>query len=504
MKLLNWVCVATVCIASVGCSGGGGDSASQAAPVPAWERFRHDAGNTGRSSGLFSANTGTVRSVEIDAEGALSASPAIPLSGWLYIASEGGAFAAIDPTTLAVRWSVRSCLPPASSDPYACAAGTTPLGPVMSSPAANTRSDVTTIVFGSTDGKVLGFSDRGGSEPSCLFCFAPRVQDFATDEVAVSDIASIEPTFVSSPVFSFNSYLGTIDGIYIGASVTVNLVDGPSVQVGKLYALNTDGSLKWQFPAPGAAAMGAVSSSPALGLGPTVYFTTDEGALYALTESGLQKWLPVVVGPVRDPNALFAGSTVLSNAAVYVGTTDGAVVAFNLDGSPRWRVPSSVDDPDRGFATSLALGAQAPTPTPGQSETPTPEPNITPTPTPTAILGASNQRVFGVTRSGRLTILDAAFGSIETPAGTPASVSGLVFSSPALSADGYVIFGADDGKLYSLNSATGEAPSGWPVQLPTNGGGSGPYKAIRSSPVIGADGTVFVGADDGRLYAVGD
>ena len=504
MKFLHLVCAAAVCIAGIGCSSGGDDGTSEPAPVPAWEKFRHDAGNNGLGSGLFSSNTGAVRSVEIDAAGALSASPAIPLSGWLYVASEGGTFAAVDPATLAVRWSVHSCLPPASSDPHACAAGTEPLGMVQSSPAAYTLNSVTTIAFGSTDGKVLGFSDSGGSAPSCLFCFAPSIQDFVTDEIAATAIAGIDPAFVSSPVFSFNSVMATIDGIYIGASVTVRLVGGASAQAGKLYALNSDGSLKWQFPPPGRAAIGAVTSSPALGPGPTIYFTTDDGALHALTESGEQKWRPVAVGQVRDPNALFAGSTVLSAAAVYVGTANGAVVAVNLDGSERWRALPSADDPDLGFATSLALGAQLATPTPAGFETATPEPNTTPTPTPTTIPLTSNQRVFGVSRSGRLTIVDSAFGSSQPPAGTPPTVSGLVFSSPALSADGYVIFGTDDGKLYSLSSATGEAPIGWPVQLPTNGGGTGPYKAIRSSPAIASDGTIFVGADDGRLYAVGD
>jgi outer membrane protein assembly factor BamB len=503
MKFLTLMCVALACLAGVGCGGGGGSS-TQSTAVPAWERFRHDAGNSGHGSGFFSQNTGTIRSVEIDPGSAISASPTIPLGGWLYVASEGGRFAAVDPTTLGVRWNVSSCQPPASSDPHACPASSQPLGMIQSSPTAYTLNGVTTLAFGSSAGTVLGFSDSGGSAPSCLFCFAPSVQDFATDEVAATDIASIEPTFVSSPVFSFNSYLATVDGIYIGAAITVTLVDGPSVQVGKVYALNTDGSLKWQFPAPGAAAMGGVTSSPALGTGPTLYFTTDDGTLRAITLAGDQVWPPVFIGPVRDPNALFAGSTVLSTAAVYVGTVDGAVVAINVDGTQRWRVLPSTDDPDPGFATSLALGPQAPTPTPEQFETPTPEPNTTPTPSPTPVLGASTQRVFGVTRSGRLTMLDAAFGSNALPPSSPISTSGLVYSSPALSGDGYVIFGTDDGKLYSVSTATGEVPSGWPIQLPTNGGGSGPYKAIRSSPTIATSGTIFVGADDGRLYAVGD
>jgi outer membrane protein assembly factor BamB len=54
-----------------------------------------------------------------------------------------------------------------------------------------------------------------------------------------------------------------------------------------------------------------------------------------------------------------------------------------------------------------------------------------------------------------------------------------------------VIFGSQDDRLYALDS---EGHHRWSVEL----GGD-----IDSSPVLGPDGTIYVGCDDRRLYALG-
>ena len=63
-------------------------------------------------------------------------------------------------------------------------------------------------------------------------------------------------------------------------------------------------------------------------------------------------------------------------------------------------------------------------------------------------------------------------------------------SSPALCADGTVYVGSNDGRLYALN------PDGtlkWRFRTGEVG---------RSSPAVGADGTVYCGSYDGGLYAI--
>jgi outer membrane protein assembly factor BamB len=64
----------------------------------------------------------------------------------------------------------------------------------------------------------------------------------------------------------------------------------------------------------------------------------------------------------------------------------------------------------------------------------------------------------------------------------------LVWSSPAV-VDGVVFVGSDDGNVYALDAASGARL--W--QRRTGGG-------IWSSPAV-VDGVVFVGSDDGDLYA---
>ena len=66
-----------------------------------------------------------------------------------------------------------------------------------------------------------------------------------------------------------------------------------------------------------------------------------------------------------------------------------------------------------------------------------------------------------------------------------------VYSSPVIGADGTVYMGSDDFKVYALNGATGVLK--WSY---TTGG------PVTSSPAIGADGTVYVGSWDGKVYAL--
>ena len=65
-----------------------------------------------------------------------------------------------------------------------------------------------------------------------------------------------------------------------------------------------------------------------------------------------------------------------------------------------------------------------------------------------------------------------------------------MFSSPAIGSDGTVYVGSEDNKLYALNGKTG-------VKLWEFGTGN----VVASSPAIGSDGTVYVGSMDNKLYA---
>ena len=64
-------------------------------------------------------------------------------------------------------------------------------------------------------------------------------------------------------------------------------------------------------------------------------------------------------------------------------------------------------------------------------------------------------------------------------------------SSPAIGSDGTVYVGSEDNKLYAINGKSGVKLWGFET-----GGG------VYSSPAIGSDGTVYVGSGDKKLYAI--
>jgi len=67
---------------------------------------------------------------------------------------------------------------------------------------------------------------------------------------------------------------------------------------------------------------------------------------------------------------------------------------------------------------------------------------------------------------------------------------GKVGSSPAIGADGTIYVGSWDGKLYAVN------PDGTEKWVFTT------LNQIQSSPAIADDGTIYFGCDDGKVYAV--
>jgi outer membrane protein assembly factor BamB len=71
-----------------------------------------------------------------------------------------------------------------------------------------------------------------------------------------------------------------------------------------------------------------------------------------------------------------------------------------------------------------------------------------------------------------------------------AVTGGPIYSSPVQSPDGTVYVGSNDGKLYAIGAA------GITLWTYATAG------AVESSPAIGPNGTVYVGSQDGRLYAI--
>ncbi|HAT72589.1 MAG TPA: hypothetical protein DCS63_07220 [Elusimicrobia bacterium] len=114
------------------------------------------------------------------------------------------------------------------------------------------------------------------------------------------------------------------------------------------------------------------------------------------------------------------------------------------------------------------------------------------------ILGGTKYVFFGAD-NGKLYKLDAATGALAWTF----QAGGAIRSSPVVvpawyvglgAGEDYVYFGCDDGKIYGVNANTGQIRTGWPVYT------GGP---VRSDPVIDSDmKAVLIGSNDGRLYTL--
>jgi len=69
-----------------------------------------------------------------------------------------------------------------------------------------------------------------------------------------------------------------------------------------------------------------------------------------------------------------------------------------------------------------------------------------------------------------------------------------VNSSPAIGSDGTVYVGSNDKKLYAINPKSGVKL--WEFETGAS------LIGVHSSPAIGSDGTVYVGSGDKKLYAI--
>ncbi len=298
---------------------------------------------------------------------------------------------------------------------------------------------------------------------------------------------------------------------------------------GKLYAISRDGSIKWQH-----ATGDIIFSSPAVTHDGTIYIGSDDDHLYAIgPKSDKPRWVfqvgscpqRVGVGPEASRCDVDAGPTIGPDGVIYTGG-DG-IYAINPDGTLRWRfatnghvasapalladgtvVAGSQDDliyaiapvdSSAGTSAPAATSTRAPaSATTGRSTSAATITSCTRS-TPTArCAGPSTPAAICARRRRSATAWCTSAPS--TPSCTPSAPTGRCTgrSAPATASSrrrwsiprGPSLFGSQDDRVYALE------PDGrlrWSVEL----GGD-----VDSSPILAADGTIFVGADDRKLYAL--
>lgn len=240
---------------------------------------------------------------------------------------------------------------------------------------------------------------------------------------------------------------------------------------GNLYALNSDGTLKWKFkPAEPIynqpwQRYAAILSSPAIAEDGTVYVIAPDDYLYAV-EDGKEKWKFPLKWNAID---FWTSATIGSDGTIYVGSarteaTDTTLIAgfyaLTPDGKEKWHYAI-----DAGVTSTPAIAKDG-----------------------TIYVNGNllKKTASGATAEGYVFAFH--------PDGTLKwhfKLQDWVESSPSIAADGTVYTGSKEGRVYALNPADGSKK--W--EFATGDG-------IGGAPAIAKDGTLYVGSWDNNMYAL--
>ena len=239
----------------------------------------------------------------------------------------------------------------------------------------------------------------------------------------------------------------------------------------KLYALR-DGSgtlsKRWEFLLCGGGDC-SPTRSPVIGRDGTIYLAAGTN-FYAINRNGTVKWASTSYQSPFSMSRFSTAPAIGDDGTLYIASYRGEasfVHAFNPDGSPKWEYPSPVGV----SGTSLAIGMDG------------------------IIYVPSGERqwahtfIIALSKDGELLW--------QYPGTSSPSSLRTIASAPTLAQDGSIYLSLySDTEPHGLICAMNPGAScKW--QFATNA-----VITFSASPAIGADGTVYVGADDGKLYAI--
>ena len=232
----------------------------------------------------------------------------------------------------------------------------------------------------------------------------------------------------------------------IGDDGTVYIGNGN----GLLFAYDAGGELKWEWP--DTASGDDIAATPAID-GNNLYVGDETGLLVRLTDNGSgasEAWRVQLTEEIIGSPALTGNSLIVADDSGYIYSLRTS------DGGENWSY----------FADSNNITASPAINTDG-----------------TIYIGTEQGRLIALNPDGshKWTYEIWPFATIN--------------SSPVITADGTgIIFGADNGMLYRVDASTGQVVNGWPVQVSQAG--------VPSTPMLCADGYIYVQADDNFLYAI--
>lgn len=234
------------------------------------------------------------------------------------------------------------------------------------------------------------------------------------------------------------------------------------------YALNPDGSLKWEYFLEAEETVG-IHSSAAIGEDGTIYFGSQHGSLYALNPDGTLKWTYEVDAGANGENRIASSPALGSDGNLYFGTGSGAFHSVDTDGLERWTyrlLEESSDDETLDSAPVIS----------------------------------DDGNIYFATREGYLIALDSEGVELWS-----ATVGDVFYSAPLVDSESNVYipsyFGAyeneETGEAEDVSGITAFDSSGnqlWEYPLT--------YGFIDSSPTLDTNGILYIGASDGSVVAL--
>jgi len=429
-------------------------------------------------------------------------------AGVSYVRNSAGGKATYNATTNTLTWSLGNLTTGGSINLsfQATVNATATAGTVISNSAVLTSAKVSTPIHSNTVTFVVTAAKRGD-----WWMYQHDAQHTGRSACAGPTVPWLKWQFATGYQVNAAPVVGADGTIYVSSADD------------SLYAFNpSDGSLKWQF-----ATQDQINACPALGTDGTVYTSSFDGNLYALNPlHGGHAWQvttgcdwhssPTVGvdgtvylgtqsgylaacaanGTVKWSFALAAGSWIDASPAIgtdgtiFVGASDGLYALNPADGSLKWKsaTGSACASPVVGTDGTVYVVAADGYLYAFNPATGTQKWTIWVEPLSCPAIGADGTLYCCRLDGYYIAAIDPVTGTVST---SHAFGGSKMVTAPLIDANGIVYVGASDHKLYAFNSA--DLSLKWSYALPGT---------IASSLSIDATGTIYVGSTDGNLYAI--
>ncbi len=234
------------------------------------------------------------------------------------------------------------------------------------------------------------------------------------------------------------------------------------VATDSLYALNPNGTVRWTRFFTGE----ELRASASIGADGTIYFAAHNVPLTAMhPDSGRVLWET----PLGAQDHVFASPAIGTDGSIYVATESCVLYAVSAAGSVQWSYDAGAAGSSCAMRSSPAVGADGTIYFGTVDRTPRPV-------------------LFAIRPSGVLRWT-------YNPSGMPMDVSPAnfdIYSSPVIGSDGAVYFGHEFGRVYAVDGQAGAER--WVVRTLSG--------ITWSSPALTLGGVLLISDVQGRVYAI--